>query len=105
MNHLRSPAIFLLFFFIFSLPFGFPGPMPLVQRDVTSLAASNVGDKFYDDVVTKLNRRNPKLLMIGNSMLGEAVDQNQLSSDLQLPSATAWVGGLDQAGGIFLLRT
>ena len=64
----------------------------------------NVGDKYYEDVVKKLNRRHPKVILIGNSMLGEAVDQNELSSMLDVSVASLWVGGMGSAWWFLVVK-
>ncbi|WP_417912905.1 hypothetical protein [Candidatus Electronema sp. TJ] len=90
-------ATVLLCFALFTLPFGLPQRMALVDRQITPQAAGMVGDKYYDDVVRKLNHRQPELILIGNSMLGEGVDERQLESLLDMPAAAVWNGGVGSA--------
>ncbi len=90
-------AAVLLCFALFTLPFGLPRRMALVDRQITPTAAAAVGDKYYDDVVWKLNHRQPELILIGNSMLGEGVDERQLESLLNMPAAAVWNGGVGSA--------
>jgi hypothetical protein len=84
-------------FALFTLPFGLPQRMALVDRHITPQAAGIVGDKYYDDLVRKLNHRQPELILIGNSMLGEGVDERQLEARLKMPAATVWTGGVGSA--------
>jgi hypothetical protein len=84
------------FFFLFTLPFGLPS-RPVVERELTTHSTAMVGDKLYHDVVAKLNRRRPQIILIGNSMLGESVEQNRLSVLLKHPVATVWQGGMESA--------
>ncbi len=84
-------------FALFTLPFGLPQRMALVDRQITPQAAGMVGDKYYDDLVRKLNHRQPELILIGNSMLGEGVDERQLEARLKMPAATVWTGGVGSA--------
>ena len=86
-----------LCFVLLTLPFGLPQRMALVDRKITPQAAGMVGDKYYDDLVRKLNHRQPELILIGNSMLGEGVDERQLESLLHTPAAAVWNGGVGSA--------
>jgi hypothetical protein len=90
-------AAVLLCFALFTLPFGLPQRMALVDRRITPQSAGIVGDKYYDDLVRKLNHRQPELILIGNSMLGEGVDERQLESLLDMPAAAVWHGGVGSA--------
>ncbi|MGR0480675.1 MAG: hypothetical protein ACTFAL_04530 [Candidatus Electronema sp. V4] len=90
-------AAVLFCFALFTLPFGLPQRMALVDRKITPQAAGMVGDKYYDDLVCKLNHRKPELILIGNSMLGEGVDERHLESLLHTPAAAVWNGGVGSA--------
>ncbi|MCI5145657.1 MAG: hypothetical protein D3923_09020 [Candidatus Electrothrix sp. AR3] len=96
--------LFMFLFLLFSLPFGVPTRMSLVDRQVSSEASCMVGDKLYNDVVQKLNRRNPQIVLIGSSMLGEAVEQNMLSAMLSKPAAAVWTGGAGSAWWYLVIK-
>ena len=97
MQHRYRIIFVLLFFAFFALPFGIPKQMPLVDRQITPKASCMVGDKLHNDVVHKLHRRKPEIILIGNSMLGEAINQNKLSNLQPYPAASLWMGGSSSA--------
>lgn len=95
---------FFLCFAVLTLPFGLPQQMALVDRQTTQHAAGMVGDKQSTDLIRTLNHRQPQLVLIGNSMLGEGVHEHKLEALLKLPTAAVWSGGVGSAWWYLVLK-
>ena len=95
---------FFLCFAVLTLPFGLPQQMALVDRQTTQHAAGMVGDKRSTDLIRTLNHRQPQLVLIGNSMLGEGVHEHKLEALLKLPTAAVWSGGVGSVWWYLVLK-
>lgn len=63
-----------------------------------------IGDKRVSDVSGTINSQNPELILLGNSMLGEAVGQEEMSRALGLPSVKVWLGGSGSAWWYLVIK-
>ena len=91
-------SLFLLFttlvtLFILTLPFGLPGDIQLVHRIHSEKKEAVVNERFVDNLIEKIDRNNPEVVLIGDSMLGEAVDADVLSKKTGVNCLKIWMGG------------
>ena len=63
-----------------------------------------VNEKLTSSLVQKINKNRPEVLLIGNSMLGEAVDADRLSKLTGIPCLKVWTGGAASAWWYLLIK-
>lgn len=93
-----------LFFILLLLVFGLPGRQVAVVRDRVITDRCNYGDRLVDSVNAELKKDRPLLILVGNSILGEGIDQEKLSSTLGIQSAKVWYGGQMSAWWFLLIK-
>ena len=86
-----------LFFILLALLFGAPRKMDLIDRNTYIDDQCMLDDSFVTDLLNELSQIRPKMMLIGSSMLGEAVDQKQITKLTGLPTVKVWYGGSGSA--------
>lgn len=90
-------SLTLVIFFVLVFAFGLPRPMNLIERDTSINDKCMLGDSLVTDLINELNQIQPELVLVGNSMLGEAVDQKEISRLMGLSAVKVWNGGAGSA--------
>lgn len=85
------------FFFVFIIPSGWPEKQELIQRIPSEKKWANVNETLVDNLVEKIDRNHPEIILVGDSMLGEAVEGDVLSDYLGMSSIKVWMGGIGSA--------
>ena len=97
MRNVLWPLLTFFFFIVLTLGFGLPQKMVLVQREGDSSAKILISDDLVPDLGQALEENAPELILLGNSILGEAVNQQQVEHSLGLSTAKVWLGGAGSA--------
>ena len=92
------------FFSILVLAFGLPRKMNLIERDSAINDKCMLGDNLVTDLLNELNQIQPQLILVGNSMLGEAVDQNEMTKLTGLQTVKVWLGGSGSAWWYLVIK-
>lgn len=104
MRNFAWTCLTLSFFFVLVLSFGFPEKMDLISRNSNVEGKSLIGDQYDPDLLAKLSRMKPDLVLLGNSMLGESVAQDNISKTLGVSSAKVWLGGAGSAWWYLVIK-
>ncbi len=97
MKSLTSTVLTLMFFIVFTVVFGLPTKNRLIVRDENINDTCMVGDTDVDDLSDYLEKTRPEVVLIGNSMLGEALDQDLFSAQSGMKTAKVWFPGSGSA--------
>ena len=79
------------------LSFGFPVKKALVERKGVLSQKCNVGDKIVDNLSNEINKEKPDIILLGNSMLGNGVEQVMFEREIGQKSMVVWLGGSNSA--------
>jgi len=104
MRNIIRICLTVFIFFILVLAFGSPREMKLVERSSSIDDECLVGDKHIPDLSETLTSIKPELILLGNSMLGEAVGQEQISEALGVNSVKVWLGGSGSAWWYLVIK-
>ncbi len=97
MRNLIWTCVTISFFFLLILSFGLPKEMELINRKPNNTAKILVGDKQILNLPETLSGMNADLILLGSSMLGEAVSQEKMSQALGISTSKVWLGGSGSA--------
>jgi len=114
MRNVIWTCLTIFFFILLTLSFGLPGKMRLIDRNSSSYVQYDVTDKSIPesmisdtpdpDLLGTLSNINSELVLLGNSMLGEAVGQQQMSRLLGIPTVKVWLGGSGSAWWYLVIK-
>lgn len=88
---------FIVFFFTIVFSFGLPVKKPLVERSGLGQLKCKIGDNEVDNLSDELITREPNVILLGNSMLGNAVDQRVFENAVEQKTMVVWSGGSSSA--------
>ena len=89
---------------VLSLPLELYNRLSVAERYQEEGKRGIVNDKLTSSLVQKINKNRPQMLLIGNSMLGEAVDADRLSMLTGIPCLKVWTGGAASAWWYLLIK-
>lgn len=104
MRNVLWTCLTIFFFFLLVLSFGLPGKMSLIERNPDVNGKCMVGEKRVSDVSGTLSHQHPELVLLGNSMLGEAVGQEEMSQAAGLPIVKVWLKGSGSAWWYLVIK-
>ncbi|MDH4319296.1 MAG: hypothetical protein OEV64_12955 [Desulfobulbaceae bacterium] len=61
-------------------------------------------DQLTSGIIEKINREQPEVILLGNSMLGEGVGDRQLSATMRLKTVKVWSGGAASAWWYLVIK-
>ncbi|MDH3349414.1 MAG: hypothetical protein OEM02_15110 [Desulfobulbaceae bacterium] len=104
MKNLLQPLLILTIFFITLFYFDTPEEYNKVNRTDKLKDSCMLSDKMHHGIIKQINQEQPDIILLGNSMLGEGVGDQQLSKLLGLKALKVWNGGSASAWWYLTLK-
>lgn len=90
--------------FALSLILNYQNNRIIYSAKKTVLKKAVVNEKISENLIEKINKNRPELLLVGDSMLGESVDADRLSRLLGKRCLKVWVGGSSSAWWYLVIK-